>query len=627
MRPFGLTGDGGIATLRPSPKDKAARGTAGLTDTVEARGEPIHLLLAADAKYGAYAGIAIASVLRSNPECKFDVHLFSNGVRRGDLRKMSGMLARAGSRLVVYNLAGALRANPHLVVRRHLNQTAYARLMMGELLPEPVRRVVYLDCDVICTGDIAPLWRLADTIPIAGAVIDRAGEGWKRQLRLPPEAPYFNSGVLLVNLDAWRTRDLGREILDWIAANPDKIELADQDAINAVLWEAITPLPDRWNLQVGLNSGPLPEHRLTSAALLHFNGPRKPWEYRFSGPGADIFRAQKRASPWRYKPPASRLAYRLGKSLRKRIGRWQAESSPFLGQTHPPIHLLLAADAKYGAYAGIAVASVLRANPRERFEVHLFSNGVRRRDLGKLDRMLRRAGSRLAVYDIAGRLASNPHLVGQQHLSKTTYARLFLGELLPRSVDRILYLDCDVICTGEIAPLWQLAATVPVIAGVPDRLGDSYKARLGLPASAAYVNAGMLPINVAAWRERDLGREILDWVAANPDKLALVDQDAINFCLSGEIAALPDCWNLQIGDSSGPLPDERLAGARLLHYTGPNKPWQHRFRGLGAEIFLTAKRASPWRFKLPTFRATYKLNKALNKRLARWRAPPRPAPV
>src|SRR5205809_7329455 len=92
------------------------------------------------------------------------------------------------------------------------------------------------------------------------------------------------------------------------------------------------------------------------------------------------------------------------------------------------------------------------------------------------------------VYDIAGRLESNPHLLEQHHLNKTTYARLFIGELLPRSVDRILYLDCDVVCTGEIAPLWRLASEVPVVGGVPDRLGEAYQARLGLPAPAACLN-------------------------------------------------------------------------------------------------------------------------------------------
>ena len=328
MRPFGLTGDSRIVTLGARAVTRGGERDGGLSGTVEAGGEPIHLLLAADAKYGAYAGITIASVLRANPVAKFQVHLFSNGVRGRDLRKLRGVVARGGSRLILYELAARLRANPHLVVRRHLNQTAYARLMLGELLPASVRRVLYLDCDVICTGDIVELWRLSDAVPVAGAVIDRAGEGWKRLLGLPAEAPYFNSGVLLINLDGWRSRDLGREILDWIAANPDSITLADQDAINAVLWEAITPLPDRWNLQVGDTSGPLPAERLRDARLLHYTGPNKPWQHRFRGLGADIFLAAKRASPWRFKLPTFRAAYKLSKALNKRLGRWRAPPRP-----------------------------------------------------------------------------------------------------------------------------------------------------------------------------------------------------------------------------------------------------------------------------------------------------------
>ena len=142
--------------------------------------------------------------------------------------------------------------------------------------------------------------------------------------------------MLLIDVEAWRREGLGRKLLDWIAANPDKISLADQDAINAVLSDALTPLPERWNLQVGLNSGPLPEERLARAALLHYNGPRKPWEYGFRGPGADLFRAQKRQSPWRYKPPASRLAYRLRKSLAKRLAR-QSGGATALSQSPQPI--------------------------------------------------------------------------------------------------------------------------------------------------------------------------------------------------------------------------------------------------------------------------------------------------
>jgi lipopolysaccharide biosynthesis glycosyltransferase len=298
-----------------------------LSQTAEACGEPIHLLLAADANYGPYAGITIASVLAANPRQSFAVHLFSNGVRRGDLRKLHTMLRRAGSTLRVYDISGRLAANRPPPARGHLTATAHARLAMGELLPATVHRIVYLDCDVICTGPLRALWEAGDTMPVLAAVLDRAGDGWKALLGLPAEAPYFNSGVLVVNLDAWRRRDLGRVLTEWIAANPAKASLADQDAINACLSDEITPLADCWNLQIGKDSGPLPPERLKLAVLLHYTGEHKPWRFRFDGLGAEIFRRHKRRSPWRFALPTFRLSYRLRKSLNKRIGRWRAPLS------------------------------------------------------------------------------------------------------------------------------------------------------------------------------------------------------------------------------------------------------------------------------------------------------------
>jgi lipopolysaccharide biosynthesis glycosyltransferase len=291
-----------------------------------------------------------------------------------------------------------------------------------------------------------------------------------------------------------------------------------------------------------------------------------------------------------------------------------------------PIHLLCAADARYGGYAGIMLTSVLRANPGESFDIHLLSDGMRARDRRKLAALVTRAGSRLAVYDVASRMAGYSDGVGN-HLSRTAYARLLIADLLPANLSRILYLDCDIICTGALRPLWRLAEAIPLVGAVPDRTGERWKARLGLPAEAAYFNSGVLLINLAGWRERDIAGQIIAWMTGNPDKLALADQDAINACLWAEITPLPDCWNLQIGLDSGPLPAARLNDAVLLHYTSAHKPWRFRFRGLGAEIFLSHKRQSPWRFKPPTFRLVYRLNKSLNKRLARWRAPPTTQPT
>jgi len=288
---------------------------------------PIHLLCAADRRYGAYAGIMLSSVLRANSRERFEIHVLSDRMRRRDLRKLSALADEAGSHCTVYDVAARLTAYSR-GQGTHLSRAAYARLLIADLLSPELPRVLYLDCDIICTGALRPLWQLAPTIPLLGAVLDRAGERWKVRLGLPADAPYFNSGVLLVNLDAWRRDDVAGQLVEWVAANPDKLGLADQDAINMCLRDGITPLSDRWNLQIGLDSGPIAAARLGEAALLHYTGVHKPWRFRFSGTGAEIFLVEKRASPWRFTLPSFRIAYRVKKSIRKRLARWRPISVP-----------------------------------------------------------------------------------------------------------------------------------------------------------------------------------------------------------------------------------------------------------------------------------------------------------
>ena len=280
--------------------------------------EVIHLLCAADRRYGAYAGIMFSSMLHNNPGAAFHLHLLSDGIRNADLRRIGRLARRAGSALSVYDVRRKLTgfSGP---AGYHLNRTAYARLLVGGVLPTAVRHVIYLDCDVICTGPIGALWRLAPEIPILGAVRDRAGAGWKARLGLPPEASYFNTGVLVINVAGWAQLGIGERLAAWVVQNADRVALADQDAINACLQERITPLPECWNLQIGSDSGSLPESRLGGAVLLHYTSTPKPWRFRFAGLGAEIFRNAKRRSPWRFKPPAFQFSYRLRKSVDKRL--------------------------------------------------------------------------------------------------------------------------------------------------------------------------------------------------------------------------------------------------------------------------------------------------------------------
>ena len=70
-----------------------------------------------------------------------------------------------------------------------------------------------------------------------------------------------------------------------------------------------------------------------------------------------------------------------------------------------------------------------------------------------------------------------------------SYCRLFLDDLLPPTVDKVLYLDADVICTGSLNELWSLDMDGKTIAGVTDWIGDGYYTLFGLNKSSHYCNS------------------------------------------------------------------------------------------------------------------------------------------
>lgn len=168
----------------------------------------------------------------------------------------------------------------------------YARLMLGELLPAGWDRVVYLDCDTITRHSLADLWTTDLHGRLLGAVRDDYvptlaspyGLPTWQQDGLNPGLPYFNSGVLLIDLDAWRRERVGEHAIEYLLAHRDDIRLFDQDALNAVAAGRWRQLDTVWNVTGYWRK---PERRtgvhrdiLTTARIRHFAGHGKPWQPR-----------------------------------------------------------------------------------------------------------------------------------------------------------------------------------------------------------------------------------------------------------------------------------------------------------------------------------------------------------
>lgn len=168
--------------------------------------------------------------------------------------------------------------------------TTYDRLRIAEFLPAEAHRAIWLDCDLLVLADLTALWDR----PFAGAqamavqdslvpfVSSRFGVGGCDELGMEPKTPYFNAGMMVIDVDAWRTAGISHLALEYLKKYHKRVFFWDQEALNAVLAGKWNPLEPRWNWSANLDrlggsSAYRPDPMAARARVVHFNGNIKPW--------------------------------------------------------------------------------------------------------------------------------------------------------------------------------------------------------------------------------------------------------------------------------------------------------------------------------------------------------------
>ncbi|MEM9753026.1 MAG: glycosyltransferase family 8 protein [Planctomycetota bacterium] len=283
------------------------------------------------------------------------------------------------------------------------------------------------------------------------------------------------------------------------------------------------------------------------------------------------------------------------------------------------IHVAAAADSHGELPLAVMLDGLLRQmSPGRVVTLHVLDGGC---DRVAIERVV---GGRATVvwHDLAAAAGPIAGLPTVRHIPPISYARLLLPDVLSE-LDRVLYLDADMVIKADIAELWDTGTDSKAIAAVADpgmpTLGDDgcvgYASdELTNPAARPF-NAGVMLMDLTCWRTQRFAERVIDFLRRHLSRLNWADQDGLNVVLQGDWAERNLEWNVPIpllhGEEERDLTavepfdtDPPFGVPAIYHLFGGHKPWNsgpsHTFRAawleeLRASRYVAPERWSAWR--------------------------------
>lgn len=221
----------------------------------------------------------------------------------------------------------------------------------------------------------------------------------------------------------------------------------------------------------------------------------------------------------------------------------------------------------------------LQKYAKEPITVWLLNHSLSNREVQRLKSFLIKYNIDLSVIPIGPSFFDDMPLVSENQFSIEMYYRIFIPWLLPEMVDRALWLDSDIIISGDITEFYNLDLNEHCIAACEDgryintRTRGQDNERLGLDENHRYFNSGVLLMNLNLIRRSFSQEEVCTLAGRMREKLVYPDQDILN-CLYQNRVMYADYHLYNCGvNRIHLLTDEEKSNIRILHYYGLNKPW------------------------------------------------------
>lgn len=243
---------------------------------------PLHLAMAFDQNYVTPFCVLLTSILVNNKDATFHFHAIATGISEADKVEIQRFVHQHRAAVSFYEISP--EATEGLVLPKHLHFTeaVYYRLFFPSLVPNHVKKLLYLDTDIVVMGNVAELYHTALNGQPAGAVAEVNATANRPDLGIHETGTYFNSGVMLMDVLEWKKQKISEKAVQFLRDFPEKIVWPDQDALNVVLMNNYTKLDAKFNVLPADIPKQLPKRKyrefLSDKVVMHYTfKDHKPW--------------------------------------------------------------------------------------------------------------------------------------------------------------------------------------------------------------------------------------------------------------------------------------------------------------------------------------------------------------
>ncbi len=254
------------------------------------------------------------------------------------------------------------------------------------------------------------------------------------------------------------------------------------------------------------------------------------------------------------------------------------------------INIVCNIDKNYTKYCTVMLLSLLENNKSNRMTIYIIASDLTDIDKKIIRESISKYDCIICFYDIDDSILNNCPIREGSYITVTTYFRIFLSSILPENIEKVLYLDCDLIVRKDLKDFWDTDIEEYAIACVEDtcsNVGGEYNpySRLGYDRKYSYFNAGVILFNLKYCREHNIEEKCINYIKENishDNKLIYYDQDVLNAVLHDKKKFVSFTWNTQEGfyrrkrqirtDVWTDI-DKCLKDPAIIHYLGKRKPW------------------------------------------------------